>query len=134
MKSEHHAQLGRAFGTDHPPEKSPLLRTELRNVIWAEIAGGVISLDILVKKSPKAALRLEHMSVPISKVEKDSAADFVEDLMDAAYSGTSEPCRISISLKRHAGVPKRRRIKLFINPHSGPVITVSFVVLSTLIH
>ncbi|RDX56689.1 hypothetical protein OH76DRAFT_1395809 [Lentinus brumalis] len=85
-------------------KKWPKVKTSLRNVLWAELKGDAFEVSLLAKKKPKSPLSLLHVTGSVGDADKESAASFTEALMSAAY----------------AGLPRQRRLKVFVNPKSGP--------------
>ncbi|RPD80150.1 hypothetical protein L226DRAFT_590646 [Lentinus tigrinus ALCF2SS1-7] len=85
-------------------KKWPKVKTSLRNVLWAELKGDAFEVSLLAKKKPKLPLSLLHVTGTVGDADKESAASFTEALMSAAY----------------AGLPRQRRLKVFVNPKSGP--------------
>ncbi|KAI0331144.1 hypothetical protein GY45DRAFT_1434203 [Cubamyces sp. BRFM 1775] len=86
-------------------KKWPKVQVPLRNVLWAGLDGALFELSVLAKKKEKAPLNLVHVTGTVSDADKDAAAAFADALMAAAYPG---------------GLQRQRRLKVFINPKSGP--------------
>ncbi|KAJ8455326.1 hypothetical protein ONZ51_g12506 [Trametes cubensis] len=95
----------RTHANQYATEKWPKVRVPLRNVLWAGLDGALFELSVLAKKKAKAPLNLLHVTGSVSDADKHAAAAFADALMAAAYP---------------AALQRQRRLKVFINPKSGP--------------
>ncbi|OSC99075.1 hypothetical protein PYCCODRAFT_1438681 [Trametes coccinea BRFM310] len=87
-------------------KKWPRVQVPHRNVLWAALNGARFELSVLAKKKPKGPLSLVHVTGPVSDdADKAAAAAFADALMAAAYPD---------------GLQRQRRLKVFVNPKSGP--------------
>ncbi|KAI0636889.1 ATP-NAD kinase-like domain-containing protein [Trametes polyzona] len=84
--------------------KWPEVQVPPRNVLWAGVDNGLFELSALVKRKPKAPLSLLHITGPVTDADQPAAAAFADALMAAAYPG----------------LRRQRRLKVFVNPKSGP--------------
>ncbi|TBU50861.1 ATP-NAD kinase-like domain-containing protein [Dichomitus squalens] len=86
-------------------KKWPLVRTSLRNVLWAGIDdGNRLQISVLATKKRKSPLSLVHVAGVVPDADIDSAAAFTSSVMHSAYYGLTP----------------RRRLKVIVNPKSGP--------------
>ncbi|KAI0748205.1 ATP-NAD kinase-like domain-containing protein [Daedaleopsis nitida] len=90
---------------ERPADKKwAVVKVPLRNVLWAELDKDVFEVSLLAKKKPNALLSLLHITGPVGNSNKADATAFTEAVLSAAY----------------AGLPTQRRLKVFVNPNSGP--------------
>ncbi|GBE83571.1 ATP-NAD kinase-like domain-containing protein [Sparassis latifolia] len=83
--------------------------TDTRNVLWAECAGTMVEISLLVRKSAKAAWSFVQLNGRCAHGEEGTACAFTDLLMTAAYAGTK----------------RQRRLRVLVNPHSGSGNAVS---------
>ncbi|OCH94969.1 hypothetical protein OBBRIDRAFT_788712 [Obba rivulosa] len=82
----------------------------VRQVLYAEVTpDNALEMSLLARKKKKGPLSLVHISGHVQETEQAAAASFVTELMQAAYDG----------------VEPRRRLKVLVNPKSGPGKSVS---------
>ncbi|KAH9926180.1 ATP-NAD kinase-like domain-containing protein [Fomitopsis serialis] len=82
----------------------PRVESNVHHVLWAELKGGLFNLSFLARRNAKSPLALVHVSGSVRMDEVEHAALFATRLMDKAYAG----------VKRH------KKLKILINPKSGP--------------
>lgn len=72
-----------------------------------------------MKKSKGSDLSLVHVA---ANVKDEAAKEWADGLMELAYSGVSvhSICPM-LYLMTLPGVTPKRKLKVFVNPHSGPV-------------
>ncbi|KZT09459.1 uncharacterized protein LAESUDRAFT_694967 [Laetiporus sulphureus 93-53] len=88
-----------------PGEKKwPRIRTTLGHVLWAEVKGDSLEVSFLARRKSTSPLAVVRLTGTVQEAEADLASAFTESLMDAAY----------------AGVKRQRKLKVFVNPKSGP--------------
>ncbi|KAL4253166.1 Lipid Phosphate Formation and Regulation [Abortiporus biennis] len=85
------------------------IQAPLRHVVWAELSNDTLEVSLLAKRRSRTpggskSLALVHLTGKIKEEERQPASKFTEALMQAAYQGIKPP----------------RRLKIFVNPHSGP--------------
>lgn len=90
-------------------KKWPRIDTPVRNVVWAEVSDSVLEISFIARRRKKHALSLVHITGRIKDDQVQLATAFAISLLDAAYTG----------VKRH------RRLRVFVNPKSGPGASVS---------
>ncbi|KAH9946049.1 ATP-NAD kinase-like domain-containing protein [Epithele typhae] len=90
---------------ERPADKQwPNIETPLRNVLWAGIDNDVLTVSLLARKKARSPLSLIHVTGPVADTDKEAASSFSGTVMAVAY----------------IGVAPERRLKVFVNPHSGP--------------
>ncbi|KAI0928500.1 hypothetical protein AcW1_005729 [Taiwanofungus camphoratus] len=90
-------------------KKWPGLETTVRHVLWAELSGDTLQISFLARRKKRSPLSLVHITGKVNEQEEELATSFTTNLMDAAYTG----------------VKRRRRLKVLVNPKSGPGNSVS---------
>ncbi|OBZ75597.1 Sphingoid long chain base kinase 4 [Grifola frondosa] len=87
----------------------PVIETSLRHVLWAGLDGDTFEVSALMRRNKKAALTLVHIIGKVEDKDRDAVLSFTTSLTDAAY----------------LGLKKQRKLKVLVNPHSGPGKAVS---------
>ncbi|KAI8998567.1 ATP-NAD kinase-like domain-containing protein [Trametes punicea] len=85
-------------------KKWPKVNVPTQNVLWAGIDKGTFELSVLAKKKPTSPLSLIHVTGAVADADKAAATAFADAIMAAAYPA----------------LPRQRRLKIFVNPKSGP--------------
>ncbi|KAL6300521.1 ATP-NAD kinase-like domain-containing protein [Sparassis latifolia] len=86
-------------------KKWPQIETDVYNVIWAELTdNNVLEISLLARKKKSAPLSFVQINVNLHDKDKVAANAFTDALMSAAYTG----------------VKRQRRLKVLVNPKSGP--------------
>ncbi|PIL24066.1 hypothetical protein GSI_13817 [Ganoderma sinense ZZ0214-1] len=86
-------------------KKWPVIRTLLRNVLWAGIDNGnQLHVSLLAKKKRTSPMALVHVAGTVPDPDIATATAFTDSVMQSAYYGLT----------------LRRRLKVIINPKSGP--------------
>ncbi|KAH9952236.1 ATP-NAD kinase-like domain-containing protein [Amylocystis lapponica] len=90
-------------------EKWPYIEVPISHVLWSELDGDTWEISVLARRAKSAALSLVHITGNVSEEQKDGVSVFTRLLMDLAY----------------AGLPRQKRLKVLVNPSSGPGNAVS---------
>ena len=107
--------------SDRSPEKWPKVRAPLRNVLWAEVNKDVFEVSLLANKKSKAPLSLLHVTGSVSDADREDAVAFTEAVMAGAYAGNVHSVISAFTSLICPALPTQRRLKVFVNPKSGPV-------------
>jgi hypothetical protein len=94
----------------------------MRQILWAETAQDLVTLHFL---SPnRGGLQLQSVAARVGKDDQRTTS-WVDGLLDAAYKGASGesclPVAVFEMLSAIAGVQRRRRLRVLVNPVSGKV-------------
>jgi len=82
------------------------IKVPYRNVVWSEFTKGSLEVSVLAKRRDvkKAAFSLVRLTTEVEQAQTDAVKDFTDALTQLSYKGPQKP----------------RRLKVLVNPHSGP--------------
>ena len=104
------------------PATCPVLQVPFRNILWAGICEHAFLISLLAETKSRKPLELIHVTAAIAELEKSTASEFAEAVLCAAYAGgSSYSSSMSTQRNQPKGIPRHRRLKVFVNPRSGPV-------------
>ncbi|THH33940.1 hypothetical protein EUX98_g262 [Antrodiella citrinella] len=78
-----------------------------RNVVWSEYVNGSLEISVLAKRGTRkkaTKLVLVHLVTEVEEAQTEAVANFINTLTQHSYKGPQTP----------------RRVKVLVNPHSGP--------------
>ncbi|KAH8107107.1 ATP-NAD kinase-like domain-containing protein [Cristinia sonorae] len=80
------------------------IQVPVRNVVWSEYVDGKLEVSVLAKRGKNASFSLVRLTTAVDEAQREAVTEFVDALTKLSYRGPQKP----------------RRLKVLINPHSGP--------------